>query len=136
VIDIFEAKKRLRSKELPAFPPRPILRTLAVAEEFKRLLNRGDVNQAGLAHLYGFTRARVTELVSYVPGGATALALVKDVFHRHAEKRATELFTAIGVSIWSALPLGRPTLSDYVNSRRVPAHVDRAGPFGFPTKPP
>ena len=26
-------------------------------------------------------------------------------------------------------------MSDYVNSRRVPAHVDRAGAFGFPTKP-
>jgi hypothetical protein len=37
-------------------------------------------------------------------------------------------------SIWSALPLGRPTLSGYVNSRRVPPHVDRAGAFGFPTK--
>jgi uncharacterized protein (DUF2147 family) len=27
------------------------------------------------------------------------------------------------------------TLSDYVNRRRVPGHVDRAGAFGFPTKP-
>jgi hypothetical protein len=37
---------------------------MALAEEFKRLLDRGDVNQAGLAHLYGFTRARVTQIMN------------------------------------------------------------------------
>ena len=43
--------------------PPPIQKTLALAEEFRRQLDAGGVNQADLARLYGRTRARVTQLL-------------------------------------------------------------------------
>jgi hypothetical protein len=63
VIDIFEAKKRLGQQERVWGRP-PIQKTLALAEEFRRQLDAGRVNQSGLAHLYGLTRARVTQVLN------------------------------------------------------------------------
>jgi hypothetical protein len=37
---------------------------LALAEELRVLLDARAVNQAGLAHLYGMTRARVTQILN------------------------------------------------------------------------
>jgi hypothetical protein len=42
----------------------PIVRQLALAEELRALLEAGGVNQSGLAHLHGLTRARVTQLLN------------------------------------------------------------------------
>lgn len=61
VIDLFEAKKRLRPEKV--WGPPPIQRTLALAEEFRRQLDAGGVNQADLARLHGLTRARVTQVL-------------------------------------------------------------------------
>ncbi len=52
----------MRPKERVWGPP-PIQKTLALAEEFRRQLDAGGVNQSGLAHLYGLTRARVTQVL-------------------------------------------------------------------------
>ena len=62
VVDFFEAKKRLRQQE-KAWGPPPIQKTLALAEKFRRQLDAGGVNQSGLAHLQGLTRARVTQVL-------------------------------------------------------------------------
>ncbi len=61
VIDLREAKKRLRGKEIR---PAPIVAQLALAEEMSAALERGEVNRTGLAHLYGLTKPRVTQLLN------------------------------------------------------------------------
>jgi hypothetical protein len=61
VVDFFDAKKRLRPAERVWGPP-PIQKTLTLAEEFRRQLGAGGVNQSGLANLYGLTKARVTQV--------------------------------------------------------------------------
>ena len=61
VIDLREAKKRLRGKEIR---PAPIVAQLALAEEMAAALERGEVNRTGLAHLYGLTKPRVTQLLN------------------------------------------------------------------------
>jgi hypothetical protein len=63
VIDFYDAKRRLKPQESVWQPP-PIQRTLALAEEFRRQLDTGGVNQSGLAHLHGLTRARVTQVLN------------------------------------------------------------------------
>jgi hypothetical protein len=63
VVDFFEAKRRLRLQE-KAWEPPPVQKTLALAEEFRRQLAAGGVNQSSLAHLYGLTRARVTQVLN------------------------------------------------------------------------
>jgi hypothetical protein len=45
VIDFFETKKRLRTREKLWGPP-PVQKTLALAEEFSRQLDTGTVNQS------------------------------------------------------------------------------------------
>ena len=62
-IDFYEAKKRLKPQER-AWQPAPIQKTLALAEEFRRQLNGGGLNQSGLAQRYGLTRARVTQVLN------------------------------------------------------------------------
>jgi hypothetical protein len=90
IIDYFEVNKRSRSEEFPAFPPPPILRTLALAEEFKKLLDRGDVNRAGLAHVYGFTRARVTQILNLLKLHSDILARLRSLTPGPAASRLTE----------------------------------------------
>jgi len=63
VIDFYEAKKRLKPRE-KAWQPPPVQRTLALAEEFRRQLDAGGVNQSGLAQRHGLTRARVTQVLN------------------------------------------------------------------------
>jgi hypothetical protein len=63
VIDLFAAKKLLKQQENVWEPP-PIQRTLALAEDFRRQLDAGGVNQSGLARSHGFTRARVTQVLN------------------------------------------------------------------------
>ncbi|MGH7437356.1 MAG: hypothetical protein ACRENE_16890 [Polyangiaceae bacterium] len=63
VIDFYEARKRFRTREKAREPP-PIQRTLALAEEFRRQLDAGGVNQAYLARRHGLTRARVTQVLN------------------------------------------------------------------------
>jgi ParB-like chromosome segregation protein Spo0J len=63
VIDFHDAKKRLKSQE-KVWPPAPIQKTLALAEEFRRHLDAGGVNQSGLARRHGLTRARVTQVLN------------------------------------------------------------------------
>ena len=63
VIDFHDAKKRLKSREKVWQPP-PIQKTLALAEEFRRQLDAGDVNRSGLARRHGLTRARVTQVLN------------------------------------------------------------------------
>jgi hypothetical protein len=46
--------------------------------------------------------AGMNELVRKIPGGATTLTVVQEVFRRRAEQRATELFKAIGVATGAA----------------------------------
>ncbi len=63
VIDLHEAKKRLKPQEKVWKPP-PVQKTLALAAEFRRELDAGSVNQSGLAQRYGLTRARVTQVLN------------------------------------------------------------------------
>ncbi len=63
VIDFFEAKKRMKPQQ-KAWQPPPIQRTLALAEDFRRQLDAGGVNQSGLAQRHGLTRARVTQVLN------------------------------------------------------------------------
>lgn len=62
VIDFYEAKKGLKPREKTWQPP-PVQRTLALVDGFRRQLDAGGVNQSGLAHLHGLTRARVTQML-------------------------------------------------------------------------
>jgi len=61
VIDQREAKRRLRGREIR---PAPIVAQLALAEEMAAALERGEVDRTGLAHLYGLTKPRVTQLLN------------------------------------------------------------------------
>jgi hypothetical protein len=65
VIDISDAKKRLRSREIRQ-PKRPcILDTLDLTEEFQRFLDDGVMNsRAEIARRYGTSRARVTQVLA------------------------------------------------------------------------
>jgi hypothetical protein len=63
LIDLAAARRRFRPKERVWGPP-PIQKTLGLAEEFQRQLNRKSVNQSGLANLHGLTRARVTQVLN------------------------------------------------------------------------
>ena len=61
VIDLGEARKRLRPKEL-GVPP--VTKALALADEFQRLLDTGAVKRrADLARRFTLSRARVTQLL-------------------------------------------------------------------------
>ena len=73
VIDFVAAGKRLR----PEFPAPPIHRTLALADEMTRRLDARDVNQAGLAHLYGLIRARVTQILNLLRLHPAILAFIR-----------------------------------------------------------
>ncbi len=64
VIDLGEARKRLRPKELDESLVPPVTKALALADEFQRLLNSGAVNRrADLARRFKLSRARVTQLL-------------------------------------------------------------------------
>jgi hypothetical protein len=76
VIDFLSAKRRLRPKERLWGPP-PIQKTLALADAFQRQLDAENVNQSGLAHLYGFTRARVTQVLSLLKLHPSILAFLR-----------------------------------------------------------
>ncbi len=52
---------RLRGRKLGR---PPIVAQLALAEEIAAALERGEVNRTGLAHLYGLTKPRVTQLLN------------------------------------------------------------------------
>lgn len=62
VVDIFKAKKSLQLEET-AWEPPPIQKAIATAEERRRQLDTGSVNQADLARRLGLTRARVTQVL-------------------------------------------------------------------------
>ena len=68
----------------------PIVRQLALAEELRALLDSGDVNQSGLAHLYGLTRARVTQLLNLLKLHPAILAHLRraDRFTNRLSERA------------------------------------------------
>jgi hypothetical protein len=76
VIDFCEAKKRLKPQER-AWQPPPIQQTLALAEEFRRQLDAGGVNQAGLARGHGLTRARVTQVLNLLKLHPTILDFLR-----------------------------------------------------------
>jgi hypothetical protein len=76
VIDFHDAKKRLKSRENVRQPP-PIQRTLALADEFRRQLDAGGVNQAGLARGHGLTRARVTQVLNLLKLHPTILDFLR-----------------------------------------------------------
>lgn len=63
MIDLGEARKRLRPGELGEAKTPKILDTLDRAEEALRRIEAGGVNQADLAREWGVSRARVTQLV-------------------------------------------------------------------------
>jgi hypothetical protein len=89
VIDIREARKHLRPGKLDR--PR-IVRLLALADELRGHLEAGTVNQSDLSHLYGMTRARVTQILNllklhprildYVRGLGTTVPLRAVTEHR------------------------------------------------------
>jgi len=76
VIDFYEAKKRLKPQE-KAWRPAPIQKTLALAEEFRRQLGSGGVNQAYLARSHGLTRARVTQVLNLLKLHPTILDFLR-----------------------------------------------------------
>lgn len=78
MIDFLAAKKRLRPKER-LFEAPPIQKTLALAEDFRRLLDAGGVNQSGLARLHGLTRARVTQVLNVLKLHPAILAALRDL---------------------------------------------------------
>lgn len=64
VIDLGEARKRLRPKELDAAHGPPVTKALALADEFQSLLDSGAVKRrADLARRFNLSRARVTQLL-------------------------------------------------------------------------
>jgi len=58
---------------------------------------RGDMATTALL-------AGATEILRKIPGAATTMTVVQEVFRRRAEQRALELFTAIGVATGAADP--------------------------------
>lgn len=76
VIDFLAAKRRLRPKER-VFEAPPIQKTIALAEEFRRLLDAGSVNQSALARLHGLTRARVTQVLNVLKLHPAILAALR-----------------------------------------------------------
>ncbi len=61
VIDLGEARKRLRPKKLE---PPTIVKRLAQAEEWQRQLDAGEVkHRAQISHREGVSRARVTQIM-------------------------------------------------------------------------
>ena len=75
VLDFLEAKKRLKSQK--SVPARPIRKPLALAEEFRRQLDAGGVDQAGLARGHGLTRARVTQVLNLLKLHPTILDFLR-----------------------------------------------------------
>ena len=64
VIDLGEARKRLRPKELDAGRVPPVTKALALADEFQKLLDtRAVKRRADLARRFKLSRARVTQLL-------------------------------------------------------------------------
>jgi hypothetical protein len=63
VIDLGEARKRLRGGDLGEEARPKILETLELAEAWERRLRRGGVNRAELAREHGVSRARVTQVL-------------------------------------------------------------------------
>lgn len=63
VLDLGEARKRRDRKAVPRRSSRKLLELLDRAEAWHRELTRGSVNQSGLAHRHGITRARVTQVL-------------------------------------------------------------------------
>ncbi len=62
VIDLASARKRLGPVQVE--PPR-VVRLLAQAEEFRRLLDTGEArSRAELGRAFGLTRARVTQIMN------------------------------------------------------------------------
>jgi hypothetical protein len=78
VIDFYEAKKWLKPQE-KAWQPPPIQRTLALAEEFRRQLDAGGVNQSGLARRHGLTRARVTQVLNLLKLHPAILSFLREM---------------------------------------------------------
>lgn len=76
VIDFHDSKKRLKSRE-KVWQPAPIQKTLALAEEFRRQLDAGGVNQSGLARRHGLTRARVTQVLNLLKLHPTILDFLR-----------------------------------------------------------
>jgi hypothetical protein len=75
-VDFFEVKKRLKLRET-AWQPAPIQKTIALAEEFRRQLDAGRVNQADLARLHGLTRASVTQVLHVLKLHSTVLDFLR-----------------------------------------------------------
>ena len=64
VIDLGEARKRLRPEELDESRVPPVTKALALADEFQKLLDTGVVKRrADLARRFKLSRARVTQLL-------------------------------------------------------------------------
>jgi len=63
VIDLGEARKRLRGGGLGEEARPKILETLELAEAWERRFRRGGVNRADLAREHGVSRARVTQVL-------------------------------------------------------------------------
>ncbi len=78
VIDFYEAKRRLRAQER-VWPAPPIRKTLALAEEFRRQLDSGKINQAGLSHMYGVSRPRVTQVLHLLKLHPDILAFLRSL---------------------------------------------------------
>lgn len=87
LLDFVEARKRLRPGKL-ARPP--IVRLLAQAEDFKRVLDRGDVDQSGLAHLHGMSRARVTQILNLLKLHPHILDYARDLGEGFPVRAVTE----------------------------------------------
>jgi len=69
----------------------PIVRQLALAEEFRSLLVSGAVrNQAGLAHLTGLTRARVTQIMNLLKLAPEIRAYLRGLSGQPPKEWATE----------------------------------------------
>ena len=80
VIDLGEARKRLRPKELDEAVVPPVTKALALADEFRRLLDTGVVKRrADLARRFNLSRARVTQLLDLHKLHPDILGFVRNV---------------------------------------------------------
>ncbi len=77
MIDLGEARKRLRPAGLDEAKRPKILDTLDQAEEALRRIEAGGVNRADLAREWGVSRARVSQLVKLAGMHADVIAWVR-----------------------------------------------------------
>ena len=91
VIDLDEARKRLRGGHIPPKHPPKILATLDLAERWQARLDAGGVNRADLAREHQVSRARVTQVLKLLNLHPTILRWVREHPRAGSEHRLRPL---------------------------------------------